>query len=1021
MIVSLSHLSPRAARASVFALALTGFSLGLPYLPMGSLGPQKSAAAEAAPTASSYLDQIYAVARGYLDGPQRDPAKAASLFDQAAKVGDTRSLIALADLYLRGDGVEADPGHAKELLESAIAAGATKDGWAALADLYHAEGPYRSDGNERDALEHAAELKDQSSMIRLGQMLGAGIGGDRNFDRARSLLAEAIAIGGDHIAIAWGALGDLYNNAEAANRDAAKAADAYQQASSLGHVPSTISLANLVSAGDGVPKDFERAISLLEGAVSQGGEKAVMGWVGLGELYLKPGLVDRDPTKAVDAYQRAADLGDTSSLIRLAQIVGWGKEVPVNVGRAAAALEKAAAIDETEAPRAWSLLGDLYAEAAAPDHNPAKAVEAYQKAADLGDQRSMIEIAKIVGRGEGVPKDFGRAAAALEAVIAIGGDRATTAWANLGQLYERADPPNQDLVKAADAYGKAADLGDPWSMIALAQILAAGEALPADPKRARDLLQKAVAVGGESTSKAWATLGELYRDAPAPIGNRSLAVDAYQHAVDAGDNRWSAISLARLVGNGDGVPADFDRAKNLLNRSISAGGDHVRYAWALFGQLYGDDERPWHDAVKAAEAYQAAADLGDPWSMISLAKLKAAGGEIPLDRAGAMALLEKAIAAGDRNISARAWAGVGDLYRDSGDPANAADAYQKAVDNGDRWSAIGLARIVGKGDGVAVDFDKAAALLNSVTDANDDVAASAWSTFGQLYLADGKPWRSPAKALDAYQHASALGDPWATMAVARLIATGVGVPGDISQATRLLHELATNNPDSEVAASAYGQVGDLYYFAEAPDRDPAKAVEAYEKSAALGRSASMVQLGIMLSNGDGVPADFDRAKSLFEKASLDASAAGEAWASLGDLYRNADISRQDIALALENYERAAAAGIGRAHLAVAEINGATAETAEERTAVARHLLAAAAQLGPDQVGKAMFNLSPTVLYAVVQEMLSNAGYPPGSVDGVLGRQTQRSLNSFCEAKQINSCSDGIITLDLVKGLLTAKG
>ena len=42
------------------------------------------------------------------------------------------------------------------------------------------------------------------------------------------------------------------------------------------------------------------------------------------------------------------------------------------------------------------------------------------------------------------------------------------------------------------------------------------------------------------------------------------AAEAYQQAADLGD-AWAMVSLAQMLGQGNGVPADFDRAKALLS------------------------------------------------------------------------------------------------------------------------------------------------------------------------------------------------------------------------------------------------------------------------------------------------------------------------------------------------------------------------------------------------------------------------------------------------------------------------
>ena len=175
------------------------------------------------------------------------------------------------------------------------------------------------------------------------------------------------------------------------------------------------------------------------------------------------------------------------------------------------------------------------------------------------------------------------------------------------------------MAKAADAYQHAADLGDTVSMIRLAAIVGPGDGVPVDFERAQSLLQKAVAAGGSN-----AGVGLVEPRRPLPHGRcRSIATwpqaaDAYQHAADLGDMA-SMIRLAAIVGSGDGVPVDFERAKALLQKAIAAGGGNASWAWASLGDLYRTADAGHRDMAKAVDAYQHAIDLGDTASMIRLA------------------------------------------------------------------------------------------------------------------------------------------------------------------------------------------------------------------------------------------------------------------------------------------------------------------------------------------------------------------------------------------------------------------
>src|SRR5258708_24881095 len=88
-----------------------------------------------------------------------------------------------------------------------------------------------------------------------------------------------------------------------------------------------ITLAQMLATGDGVPVDFARAKGLLEQAVALGGDSATSAWSSLGDLYLYADAAHRDPAKAVEAYQRAIDLGDAGAMVGLARMLAAGDGV----------------------------------------------------------------------------------------------------------------------------------------------------------------------------------------------------------------------------------------------------------------------------------------------------------------------------------------------------------------------------------------------------------------------------------------------------------------------------------------------------------------------------------------------------------------------------------------------------------------------------------------------------------------------------------------------------------------------
>ncbi|HEX4761557.1 MAG TPA: hypothetical protein VFU87_02060 [Sphingomicrobium sp.] len=925
--------------------------------------------------------------------PNRDLAKAEAAYQRAIDLGDSVSMIALARLLTSEGGLPTDYARARDLLERAVVAGDVVEGSRALAALLRTAPPPVGNAQAAvDAYQRAIDLGDVSSMFELADMLAAGDGVPVDFDRARDLLLAAIAAGEEIDGAA--ALGDLYLEADPAHRDPLAAMQAYEQAVALGDTSSMIALAEMLGDGNGVPVDFDRARKLLEAAIAAGAQRS--GWRSMGDLYLNAQGANRDPVKAAEAYQKAVDLGDNGSRIMLGRMLATGDGIPKDFDRARMLFE--AVIANGDVRNGSRALGDLYRTADAPNRRPAMAVAAYIRAAELGDPWAMIPLARMLAAGDGVPADFDRARSLLEQAVEAG--QPIAGYSALGELYLRADQTHRDPVKAAEFYQKAVDLGDPQSMVDLAGIYASGDGVPVDFNRARTLLEAAIA--GGSVADGARSLGDLYRNAQPPNRNIARAQEYYQMAIAAGDT-GAMLELADIFASGDGVPANFDKALALLETAVAAG--EVRQGSRALGDLYRS-----RDPAKAVESYRAAIELGDAASMISLARMLSDGEGVPVDFEGARQLLEGAIKAGSVASASRA---LGDLYRTADppfrNPRGAEAAYQRAADLGDPWGMLQLGRMVAKGDGIPFDFERARSLFEGAIEAGQPDFG--WVFLGDLYLDAPANLRDPVKAAEAYQKAADLGNGGAMIALADLYAEGAGVEKSFDRARELLEKAMAAGD----VASAAVALGDLYSEEQSPNRDLGKAREAYERAAELGDASAMIALAGMYEDGEGVPVDFDMARTFLEQA-IAAGAVANAAMNLGDLYLDMPEDLRDPLKAAEAYEAAAKAGNTRADLALGLLL--LQEIRDPRTyeSAGTHLRTAAAALGAQNVAAQMMRMPPQALISIVQQYLRSDGYG-GSVDGVHGRGTENAINAYCQAKTIKNCDGTFISFDLLLSLL----
>ena len=695
--------------------------------------------------------------------------------------------------------------------------------------------------------------------------------------------------------------------AEGSQRDPAAAAELFTEASKAGSAEAMLELSRLYAKGDGVPMDFDRARQLIEDAIAAG--EARRGAWFLAELYARAEPPNRDMGKAVEAYQTAADLGDPWAMVELGRILATGDGVPMDFDRGTALLRKAIGVEGDSRAFAYETLGDVIVAAKGSDRDVPAAIASFRSAGELGSTSALFKVAAILRNGDGVPVDAAGARDALSDAIAAGDG--ARGWFELGSLYANGPPEVRDPANAAAAYERAAELGNPWAMIELAGMLGNGDGVAADIPRAETLLREAERMGGDPAPSALVLLGDIFRG---PGKNPGKAIAAYRAAVDLGSSA-AMLKLAAMLRAGEGGPADFAAAHALLRQAIDAGQE--LWGWAALGALVADPDNPDRNMHEAAAAYAKAAELGDPWSMITLAEMLSSGGEIPADYAEAIALLTKAAAMGGDSAKS-AYSGLGAVYRDSPAPyrdlARAADAYTKAADLGDAAAMLTIARMYRTGQGVAADDKSAQTYLDMAIRAGSAVAG--WAELGALYEDPASPLHDTAAAIAAYRSASDLGDPWSTIALARLL--GAGPAADFAGAVTLLEGVTEQGGDA--AGPAYTALGDLYLSAAEPDRNAAKAADAYQKAAAAGDTEAMFKLAAMLASGADVPADFERARALLEEA-IAAGADRRGWGALGSLYASAAAPHRDIVKAMEAWERAATLGDPWAAISLAEVLG----------------------------------------------------------------------------------------------------
>jgi TPR repeat protein len=156
--------------------------------------------------------------------------------------------------------------------------------------------------------------------------------------------------------------------------------------------------------GQGVPKDYAKALQWYQKAADQGYAEAQYL---LGGLYISGYGVPQDYAKALQWHQKAADQGFTNAQFGLGSFYFEGHGVPKDYAKALQWYQKAA---DQGLANAQYIVGVMYAEGHGMPQDYVKALQWYQKAADQGNAEAQFLLAGLYEFGRGVSKDYAMSA-----------------------------------------------------------------------------------------------------------------------------------------------------------------------------------------------------------------------------------------------------------------------------------------------------------------------------------------------------------------------------------------------------------------------------------------------------------------------------------------------------------------------------------------------------------------------------------------------------------------------------------
>ena len=375
-------------------------------------------------------------------------------------------------------------------------------------------------------------------------------------------------------------------------------------------------------------------------------------------------------------------------------------------------------------------------------------------------------------------------------------------------------------------------------------------------------------------------------------------------------NPLAQHDLGRMLLQGIGTTADPEAAavqfkKALVGFKQEAQGDRPAYWQYRTGKMYAMGYGTDQDFAQAAEWYQKAVGLDNPFAAYALAGLHYRGQGVELDYEKAYRLYE--IAANDeKNSSPYAkWElakmserGIGTVL----DPETAATWYtgayegfkalesrqiddklayrlgymeykglgtvqdipaamkhfERAAQLGNPSASYYLAKIYLSGETIPRDIPKAVELLDGLKE-NEFYAPQAAYHLGRLYLEEPDVL-DIGKGISNLEFAAQQDNPYAAYKLARILSTGELVAKDVPRAVELLEGLKANET---FAAQAAFQLGKLYL--EEPDvLDIGKGISNLEFAAERDNPYAAYKLARILSTGELVSKDVPRAVELLK-------------------------------------------------------------------------------------------------------------------------------------------------------------
>lgn len=367
------------------------------------------------------------------------------------------------------------------------------------------------------------------------------------------------------------------------------------------------------------------------------------------------------------------------------------------------------------------------------------------------------------------------------------------AMVNLGLLYQKGRGAPKDLAQARHWFQRAAEGGQPLGMLYLGRQLLNGKGGPRDAAEGVRWLREAAT---RDEAGALLVLGECAERGQGLTKDLAHAEELYEEALRKG-HPSSALRLGLLLQAKEN-PRDRDRAMKLFADAARAG---QQRAYFLYAEALMQRQALPRDAAEALLWFRKGAEAGHLPSQARLGALYLDGARgVRADPAQGVALLEQAAAQGDPaamfHLGRARLNGLGTAK----DVKAGLNLTKRAAEGGDKNGMLLYYALLIEGQVTPEDRAAAKEWLRKAAEAGQPQAMGFWG----VELRQRKEFEA---AIPWLKDGALQGDRNAMFTLASCYIRGEGVNKDLSQARKLLSEVAQGAPGSELGRRAAKALG----------------------------------------------------------------------------------------------------------------------------------------------------------------------------------------------------------------------